>query len=207
MKGMDGMKGGILALAALLLAGPALALNEPDWPCQQRKVVRLSLGQMWGGPIPEDLQAWRADAEIVALAGRIAARRTPMAEVEAVVAQLAAGPDPDARLTALFAGAFDIIDRERTRLVDGIVRFSQKQQALAAKVDAQQVEIARLERETRPDDFDGLDRLEALQDQTLWDVRIYDERRRSLQYVCESPVLLEQRAFALGRLIAARLGG
>ena len=36
-----------------------------------------------------------------------------------------------------------------------------------------------------------------------WDMRIYEERERSLTYVCEVPVLYEQRAFAIAKLIEA----
>jgi hypothetical protein len=81
------MKPGIargLALAALwavLAAGPAPAqpVEDPDWPCVQRKVPSLSLGQMWGGPIPQG--NWRDDPRMEALAGEIAARRSPLEEV------------------------------------------------------------------------------------------------------------------------------
>ena len=38
-----------------------------------------------------------------------------------------------------------------------------------------------------------------------WDTRIYDERQAALTYVCESPVLIEQRAFALAREIRNHL--
>jgi len=39
----------------------------------------------------------------------------------------------------------------------------------------------------------------------LPDTRIYDEREQSLTFVCEQPVLLEQRLFKIGREIMARL--
>ena len=38
-----------------------------------------------------------------------------------------------------------------------------------------------------------------------WDIRIYDDRRGSLTYLCEQPVLLEQRAFTLARTIVSHL--
>ena len=44
-----------------------------------------------------------------------------------------------------------------------------------------------------------------LEERLHWDTRIYDERQAALAYVCESPVLLEQRAFALAREIRSRL--
>ena len=39
------------------------------------------------------------------------------------------------------------------------------------------------------------------QEALLWQTRVFDERRQSLTYVCEVPVLIEQRMFALGRLL------
>ena len=35
-----------------------------------------------------------------------------------------------------------------------------------------------------------------------WDTRIFKQRAQSLNYVCETPVLLEQRAFAIARALA-----
>ena len=45
----------------------------------------------------------------------------------------------------------------------------------------------------------------ALEDALRWDTRIHDERNAALAYVCESPVILEQRAFALAREIQTHL--
>jgi hypothetical protein len=200
----------VAALFAAMIAGgltaaPAAAFDDPDWPCQQRRVNNLSIGAMWTGPVPEDMEAWREDPMLAEAAARIAARRTPMHEAEAIIDQIAGGPDPAERLPKLYAGVFGIIDAERARIVDGIVRYVNRQRGLAEKIDADQVELARMEAETAQDDFDGLDRIDEMRDQVLWDVRIYEERRRSLNYVCESPVILEQRAFAVARAVIARL--
>ncbi|MFN3616112.1 MAG: hypothetical protein ACK4WC_16350 [Rubrimonas sp.] len=191
--------------AGMLTAAPAAAFDDPDWPCQQRRVNNLSMGAMWTGPVPEDPEAWREDPALADAVARIAARRTPMHEVEAIIDQIAEGPDPAERLPMLYAGVFSLIDAERARIVDGIVRYVQRQRGLAEQIDAEQVELARLEAETAQDDFDGQDRIEEMRDKILWDVRIYEERRRSLMFVCESPVILEQRAFAVARAVMARL--
>jgi hypothetical protein len=34
-----------------------------------------------------------------------------------------------------------------------------------------------------------------------WSTRIYDDRRKSVSYACEVPVIIERRLFALGRTI------
>ena len=38
-----------------------------------------------------------------------------------------------------------------------------------------------------------------------WDKRIFEERSRSLTYVCEEPGLLEKRAFEIARRIQEKL--
>ncbi|MEL7173288.1 MAG: hypothetical protein AAFU72_06935 [Pseudomonadota bacterium] len=178
--------------------------GQQDWPCQQRKVLHLSWGQMWAGPpLPEDPAAWRDDAEIDGLSALLAARRTSMPEAEALVASVEAGADRarEDRLVALFAGSFARIDRERARIVEGIERLSRRERARTDRIEALRTEIAELRAVTGEKDFDGLDRIEELEDTLAWETRIYEDRRRSLQFVCESPVILEKRAFALARLI------
>ncbi len=195
---------GAAALWAALAAGPAAAqpVEDPDWPCVQRKVPALSLGQMWAGPVPQG--DWRDDSEVEALAREIAARRSPLEEVEAKVAAFAeAAPEAERpeRLAELFAGVLETIDAERGQLIGGIGRYARNQAALSDRIEAMQRELAALEA-AEPKDFD---RIEELEDTLAWETRIFRDRAQSLTYVCETPVLLEQRAFAIARLIAARL--
>ena len=44
--------------------------------------------------------------------------------------------------------------------------------------------------------------LTELSDRLNWELRIFDERQKSLRFVCEVPVLIEQRLFALARAIS-----
>ena len=187
------------------LPGQAAAFNDPDWPCAQRKVVQLSIGQVWTAALPPEGANWRDDPEIVRLAPVLAARRTSMDEAEALIAAFPGGEDRGARLTLLFAGAFDLIERERRRLIDGIVRYALKQRALSEQIDADQAVLAQLKETTAEDDFDGLDAIDEREDKLVWDTRIYQDRNKSLTYVCESPVIIEKRAFALGKLIQAEM--
>ena len=49
-------------------------------------------------------------------------------------------------------------------------------------------------------DFDEVDRLE---EQLDWDERIYTDRQRSLIHVCETPVLMEKRLYAISQMLLA----
>jgi hypothetical protein len=194
------------ALAALLLATSAGAVRaadavDPDWPCVQRKVPELSVGQMWSGPMPEE--GWHPDAKTRALAASLVPRRVTPEELAAAASAYADDLPPDARaegLADLFAAALAQINKERGQVIAGIARYAHRQEALADQVTAREDELVRLQ--AVPDEQKDWDRIEELQDELAWDTRIFKERSQSLTYVCETPVLLEQRAFTIARTLA-----
>ena len=199
-----------LALAAFLAAVPAAvpaaaqegAPNaDPDWPCIQRKVPHLSLGQVWAGPVPDDaVKAAAKLPEIDALARQLAVRRTSLEEAGQLIDAFAADHDATA-LGGLYLATFQHIDAARDRIVSGIGRYARKQAALDDEIRDKRHELDRLTAGD-PQDFDAIDAAEQAVD---WSLRIFQDRQQSLTYVCETPVILEQRAFALGRAVAAHL--
>ncbi|WP_378947497.1 hypothetical protein [Paracoccus sp. R86501] len=193
----------ISILLALLAAGPVFAAtgSDPDWPCIQRKQPHLSLGQLWSGPVPDDQAMALANTpEIARLAARLEQRRLPLEEATALVDDFATQAD-DARLTALMQAIFALIDRDRSALIAGISRYGRAQVALADQIKSRRSRFEELQAAPTPD-YDAIDTEEEALD---WDMRIFDARQKSLTYVCETPVILEQRAFALGRAIGAHL--
>ena len=193
-----------IVAVALMLAGPAWAATgtDPEWPCIQRKQPHLSLGQVWTGPVPDDrITELARDPRIDALAARLEQRRLPLEEAEAEIAEFAKGAD-DAQLTALMVAIFGKIEPHRTALIDGIAQYGRSQVALSRRIEDRRAAMTELEAAPDPD-FDAIDAAEEALD---WDQRIFTERQQSLTYVCETPVILEQRAFALGRAIAGHLG-
>ena len=199
---------GVLAFALLLLGPGALWAadpEDPDWPCIQRKVPEISAGMVWAGPPVEGLeQEWRAEAEVAALAQRIAARSTSVADGKKAIEAFAARSttDKDHRLTLLFAAMLDAVNAERGTIIGGIKRYAQRQGKLAARIQQQIEELNQL---SDASSEEQKARRRELEEQHLWDTRIYEERERSLSYVCEQPVLLEQRIFTLAREIMMHL--
>src|SRR5262245_43604031 len=59
------------------------------------------------------------------------------------------------------------------------------------------------ELQDRPDADQG--RIDELTNRVEWDTRIFEERRKTMNFVCEVPVLIEQRLFALARAIQQSL--
>jgi hypothetical protein len=193
-----------LAFAVLCLAlgvRPAAAAGEdPDWPCVQRLVPEIAPAVVWAGP-PLDSVDGGSSPAIDQLATELAARRIPLAEAEAQVEAFAttlAADQKDGQLTRLFARTLEIINRDRTSIIEGIKKYARGERALAETITEKNDRL----RELPTDQVLERDALIAERD---WDIRIYDDRRSALPYLCEQPVLLEQRAFALGRAIAAHL--
>lgn len=186
----------------------AADFSDPTWPCVQRKVLRLGVGQMWAGPpiSDEDLKAWRQDFEAAALAPVLAARRTSDEEVARKISELVErlSENRNRTLSLVFAGVFDLIEHERTEIIAGIGRYAKTQIALSQAIETDQNRLTDM-RASEPLDIAAQDQIEALEDKILWDTRIFKDRQQSLSFVCETPVILERRAFALARIIQAEL--
>jgi hypothetical protein len=194
----------LLLLAALLFAGlsPAAAATgeDPDWPCIQRLVPKIAPAAIWPGP-PIDQVNGPANPRIDELAGELAARRVPMEEATAQIEAFAAGLDnaqKNEQLIKLFVRTLEIINKDRSSIIEGIKEYARGQRTLAQSINEKNERLIELPR-------DQVLERDALVAERDWDVRIYDDRARSLTYLCEQPVLLDQRAFALARAIAEHL--
>ncbi len=174
---------------------------DPDWPCVQRLLPEIAGGMVWPGPPLDEVRLEQGGRLLQALAGELAARRVPIEEAERQVDTFAASladTEKSSRLTHLFKAALEIINQDRASIISGIKKFSRGQRTLAGKIIEKNQEL------------EAVDRSEILKRDTLtaerdWDIRIFEDRRQSLTYLCEQPVLLEQRAFALARTIAGQL--
>ena len=185
----------LLLLAALAGGARAADSTDPDWPCIQRLVPRITAAQVWAGPEPGP-EAGQGDVEVSRVASKLAARRTPLTDTEKLVEDFAAAQPKDSvneQLTALFGRTLEIINRDRASIIAGIKRFAHHQSTLAERISQTRAQLQQIG-DTETDKSDLMELL-------TWDQRIFEEREKSLTYLCEQPVLLEQRAFALGRTI------
>lgn len=194
-----------LAIAAIIwfaVRHTAIAADPrfPDWPCVQIKVPEISVAAVWSGPSIDDVgTAWETDPTITNLVARVAARRTPLDEAEAAISNFIAGDAADRRQKAklLFAGLLATLNQERSQVMNGLERFSRQQAAFADRI---RLEIAEL-RELQDAPGQDQSKRDELANRIDWDTRIFEERRKTISYACEVPVLIEQRLFALARAI------
>jgi uncharacterized membrane-anchored protein YhcB (DUF1043 family) len=192
-----------LILAALVggvMPATAATGEDSDWPCAQRLVPEIAPGMIWAGP-PLAAVDREPNPAIDELASELAARRVPLEQAQTQVEDFAktlADEQKDEQLTRLFARTLEIINRDRSSIIQGIRKYARGQRTLAETISEKNERVSELPK-------DQVVERDALVAERDWDIRIYDDRAKSLTYLCEQPVVLEQRAFALARTIAAHV--
>jgi hypothetical protein len=201
----------LLATLCLLVAvaGPvdrSLAADPryPDWPCAQAKVPEISLAAVWNGPALDDTaRKWKDDVKVSALIPRLAARRIPLEEAEKTVVEFLSesAAEKTERGKLMFAGLFDTLTAERSSVMNGLERVTRKQREAADRVRADTLALQALQDAPAPDQA----KIDELSNHLVWETRIFEDRGRVIKFVCEVPTAIEQRLFALGRVIQQQM--
>jgi len=191
--------GALVLLAASSRVSLAADPRYPDWPCAQAKVPEISLPAVWAGPPLDDIQnKWKDDANVSTLVTKTAARRMPLDEAEKEIKEFLASTNDKAMAgRLLFAGLFDTLNAERSTVMNGLERVMRKQRGAADKIRTDTIALQALQSGTSPDQ----QKVDELSNQLLWETRIFEDRRKVVKFVCEVPTTIDQRLFALGRVI------
>lgn len=198
---------GLLIVVYAMAGVPSLLRADPrypDWPCVQPKVPELSAAAMWNGPSIADVgNKWQDDPKIKDLVELIAARRTSLEAAQKAIGEFLVGTpaEKEQKAKEVFAGLFDTLGGQRRELMDGIERVSRKEVDLAAKIKS---DVARLRELQDKPDTDQTE-IKSLASEIEWSTRIFEDRRKTIRYVCEVPTTIEQRIFALARTIQQNL--
>lgn len=190
----------VMLCAVLRSVSNAADQRYPDWPCVQAKVPEISVAAVWEGP-PIELVAntWQNEPRIKDLVTRLAARRTPMQEAQKSIAEFLTG---DAAAKAdkgklLLAGLFETLNSQRNEVMNGLERLARSEKELAEQIRSDTSALRELQDKSPPD----LSKIDELATRVEWNSRIFEDRRKSIRYACEVPVIIEKRLFALGRTI------
>jgi hypothetical protein len=192
--------GALLAVVASTGVSLAADARHPDWPCAQAKVPEISLAAVWAGPPLDDVsEKWKADPKVTALVEKLAARKTPLEDAKKAAAEFVSAPGTDKMAAGklLFAGLFDTLNAQRSSVLNGLERVTQRQRDAADKIRKDTIALQALQDATPPDQ----PKIDELGNQLVWETRIFEDRRRVVKFVCEVPTIIDQRLFALGRTI------
>jgi hypothetical protein len=190
----------VMIVACAVPAAHAADPRYPDWPCVQAKVPELSPAAVWAGPpIDDAAKAWANDPKIKDLVPRLAARRVPIEDAQKSIAEFMTGSAAERaeKGKLLFSGVFERLNAERGEVMTGIERLARRQKDMADKIRENVIELHKLQDMPAPEPA----KLEELSRQVEWSTRIFEDRRKTVRFVCEVPVLIEQRLGTLARAI------
>jgi hypothetical protein len=85
--------------------------------------------------------------------------------------------------------------------MNGIERVTRKQREAAEKIHADTRALQALHDAPTPDQA----KIDELGNQLVWETRIFEDRQRMIKFVCEVPTAIDQRLFALGRVIQQQM--
>jgi hypothetical protein len=194
----------LLVLYIALLSPVRADPRYPDWPCMQPKVPELSAAAMWSGPSIADVgNSWQDDSKVRELVDMIATRRTPLETAQKAIADFMTGTDAEKERKAklVFAGVFDTLGDQRREVMGGLERVSRKETDLAEKIKSDVTNLRELQDKPDADQSE----VKSLASEIEWSTRVFEDRRKTIRYVCEVPATIEQRLFALARSIQQNL--
>ena len=188
-----------LAALALVAAGPPV---DPDWPCAQRLVPKLTAATLWGGH--DAAGDWRTDPQMAAVVAAVAPRgvsaQDGAGQIERYMAALP-GADRPARSALLFAGLVDETNGQRAEVIDRLRGVARRQRALTELVSKITAELRAL-----PPDAPAAQR-EEIVGRRAFLIREYEEIERTIRYACEVPVQMEAKLGTLAQALQRGLAG
>ncbi len=190
-----------LTLAAAVNARSAPPRSEdPDWPCQQRLVQKLTAAAYWSGPALEGLGDWRADPEVADLVRRLAPRRVSTQEGLSEIAAFmrSVSNDRPRRPALVFRGLLEETDRERAGLIEELKEIGRRQRELADLVARLATELNAIPPDARGEA--AAKRID-LQQRHDFTARNFEEIQRTIHYACETPIQLDARLGAWARAL------
>ncbi len=106
-------------------------------------------------------------------------------------------PEKTERGKLLFADLFEYAQCPALVLSNGLERVTRKQREAADQVRTDTVALQALQDAPAKDQA----KIDELGNQLVWETRIFEDRRRVIKFVCDVPTAIDQRLFALGRVI------
>ena len=189
----------------LLACSTSSFSNAPEappkkWPCDQVYNPKLNITAIWQGPeIDEKLKNWWKHDDVIEyvnmLSDPVLSEKEGIKLIEEFAKKysyfgLIKKGEQKEKLVFLFAGLYQKANDRRNRQYRGIIKFVEKQELIRKEIGISS-KLIRSYRKKKIDQknqkfIEANSRLE-------WNTRVFDQRTRLTEYVCEEPVLNTQR--------------
>ncbi len=176
--------------------------SEPPkkWPCDQVYNPQLNLTTIWQGPeIKDALKDWWKHDDVIEYVNVLSDPTLAEDEGIALIKEFAKKftyfgvikkPEQKDKLVFLFAGLYQKAKDRRSRQYLGIIKFVERQEELRKAIGTS----SKLIRKYRKEKLNQKSKkFLAANSQLEWNTRVFDQRTRLTEYVCEEPVFNTQR--------------
>jgi len=207
----------VLIGAVILTFSTVAYANAPEkppkkWPCDQVYNPKLNLTAIWQGPpIEQELKDWWKDDDVIEYVNKLAdpvLEETVGVELIEEFAKkysyfgLIKKPEQKQKLTYLFAGFYQKAKDRRNRQYIGIIKFVERQESIRKAIGSSS-KLIRKYRKAKLDEKDP--KFVQASAQLKWNTRVFDQRTRLTEYICEEPVFNTQRLGYQARKILSYL--
>jgi len=207
----------VLIGAVILTFSTEVYANAPEkppkkWPCDQVYNPKLNLTAIWQGPpIEQELKDWWKDDDVIEYVNKLAdpvLEETVGVELIEEFAKkysyfgLIKKPEQKQKLTYLFAGLYQKAKDRRNRQYIGIIKFVERQESIRKAIGSSS-KLIRKYRKAKLDEKDP--KFVEASAQLKWNTRVFDQRTRLTEYICEEPVFNTQRLGYQARKILSYL--
>lgn len=201
----------------IILVSSQLWGNPPEespkkWPCDQVYNPVLDLKAVWNGPEIESYKKnWWKDDEIIEMVNKLSdpvlKEENGLKLIEEFAKKhsyfgLVKKKESEKKLLNLFVGLFEKASQKRNKQYSGILKFVERQDVIRKTIGEASKELRKYRKAGLKENDPKVSEAEA---KMKWNTRVFDQRTRLTEYVCEEPVFLEQRIGYQARAILSHI--
>ena len=201
----------VLMFSSMATSKP-LEKSPKKWPCDQVYNPKLNLQSIWQGPsIEEATKTWWKNDDVIDVVNLLSNPVLSEEDGTKIIEDFAKKftyfglinkTEKKEKLVFLFAGLYQKAADKRRRQYAGIIKFVDRQESIRKEIG----QASKLLRKYRKDKVDKKDKRYVNADAQLkWNTRVFDQRARLTEYICEEPVYNTQRLGYQSRKIQAYL--
>mgnify|MGYP000455378669 FL=1 len=170
------------------------------WPCDQVYNPQLNLSTIWQGPsIDSALKDWWKHDDVIeyvntlsdpTLNEKVGKQLINEFAKKYTYAGLIKKAEQKEKLIFLFAGLYQKAKDRRSRQYKGIIKFVERQEDLRKAIGSS----SKLIRKFRKEKLDQKsNKFKDAASQLEWNTKVFDQRTKLTEYICEEPVFNTQR--------------
>ena len=169
---------------------PAGEEKNTDWPCIQVYIKELSWGSIWTGPpLDKNSSKWVDDENLSVMAKKLMNRKTKENEgIDELKNYIKKNKSPK-KLNKLFHALFDTTNEIWKKRNAKLLNFGKRQRLTSEKISIKLNKIKELSKNL---DLNK-DEIEKLENEKIWDIRRFEDRRNLSDSLCEQPRFYEKR--------------